>query len=401
MSLLRLHCSLQEPPPRCRWALVNAGREAVTGEGSIDELPRHAAQVQVVLPATQVLLARARLPASARAGAGSTLAFAVEEQTAVEPDANQVRWLGQEDGEDILAVFDKAAFARWRAALDAAGVHEYQVVCETLLLPWTAGGWSLAWDGAEGHVRTGPFSGTATDSGTHDRPPLSLTLLLERARASGTAPEWILLQPTTTDATPDLAAWSRQLDTQLRLAQAGDWRTAAADAGVSLGNERRRWPGLPGFAKRLRPVAWTLAAALAIHAVALALDWMALASEEQALRTQMETRFRQTFPDAVAVADPALQMRRRLADARHAAGQVDAGDFLALIGPFAEATQALPAGSLRSLSHEGGRLTAELVGIDSAGVARVASRLRQSGLVARDMPATAAGGPVILIVEAP
>ena len=116
----------------------------------------------------------------------------------------------------------------------------------------------------------------------------------------------------------------------------------------------------------------------------------------------MEARFRGVFPDAVAVADPALQMRRKLADARHAAGQSDSGDFLPMIERVAAATRDLPAGAVRTVSYEGGRLTLELAAIDAAGVRRIETRLLQSGLDVESPPATAgaAGATVVLTVRA-
>ena len=139
MSLLRIHGSLLDPPQRCQWALVNDGRESLAGEGPLAELPRHPGRVQLVIRAAQVLTTRARLPAAARRSAGSVLAFAVEEQTAGDPDANQVSWLGTAGGHDVLAVVDKAGLARWRGALADIGIDDYEVHDEALLLPWTPG----------------------------------------------------------------------------------------------------------------------------------------------------------------------------------------------------------------------------------------------------------------------
>lgn len=402
MSLLRIHGPLFGVPPRCQWSLLGVGREPQAGEGPLSQLPRHAGAVQLVLPAAQVLITHARLPAAARRDAGSVLAFAVEEQTAGDPEANQVSWLGSAGEMDVLAVVDKTELARWRTALDAVGVSGYEVHCESLLLPWTPGQWSLAWNGSEGFVRSGELQGAATDCGDRDVPPLSLRLMLDEAAAANATPIAIALYPTAPDATPDVAAWTRELGVDLRLAGHWDWRSAPAGAGVALSQERQRWRAFAGLPARLRPAGWIVAAALAIHAVALVMDWTSLAGEQRALRQQMEARFRSVFPDAVAVADPALQMRRKLAEARHAAGQSDAGDFLPMIEQVAAATAELPAGSVRTVSYEGGRLTLELSTLDDTSVRRIEARLQQSGLSV-DTPAVAdraAGGSVVLTVRA-
>lgn len=398
MSLLRIRGSLADAPVRCQWALVNDGREPVTGEGLLTQLPRRAERIQLVIPAAQVLITRARLPHAARRHAGSVLAYAVEDETVGEPDANQVSWLGASGDDDVLAVVDKPGLTRWREALNAAGVQGYEVHCETLLLPWATGEWSLAWDGREGIVRTGEFEGTATDCGDRDAPPLSLLLMLEAAKARSAGPTSIALYTTVPNAAPDIGAWTRELGIAVRLAGTWDWRSAPPDAGVSLALERQRWRIFTGAAARLRPAAWILGAALAIQAVALVIDWTSLANEQRALRQQMESRFRAAFPDAVAVVDPALQMRRKLAEAHHAAGQSDSGDFLPLIEQVAAATKGLPAGAIHTVSYEGGRMTLELSAVDEASVRRIVARLLQSGLSVDTSPAaTRAASPIVVL----
>ena len=380
MSLLRIRGSLADAPVRCQWALVNDGRDPVAGEGALEALPRRAERIQLVLPAAQVLITRTRLPHAARRHAGSVLAFAVEDETVGEPDANQVSWLGAVGDNSVLAVVDKPGLTRWRDALDAAGVRGYEVHCETLLLPWTTGEWSLAWDGREGIVRTGAFEGTATDCGDRETPPLSLRLMLQEAQAHGAKPNSIAIYTTGPGEAPDIDAWTRELGVAVRVAGTWDWRTAPPGAGVSLAQERQRWRAITGAVARLRPAAWILGAALAVQAAALVIDWTSLANEQRVLRQQMESRFRSAFPDAVAVADPALQMRRKLAEARHAAGQPDSGDFLPLIAQVGAATKDLPTGAVRAVSYEGGRLTLEISAADEASVRRIVARLAQSGL---------------------
>jgi general secretion pathway protein L len=94
----------------------------------------------------------------------------------------------------------------------------------------------------------------------------------------------------------------------------------------------------------------------------------------------MVSRFRAAFPEAVAVADPVLQMRRKLADARHAVSQPDDGDFLPMIVKVGGALKGVPAGKLRILSYESGRVTLEFVGINEASVRSVTARLLQAGM---------------------
>jgi general secretion pathway protein L len=367
MSLLRIYAPLGDGPSRCEWALID-GLQSVRGEGTLAELPRGAHRIQLVIPAAQVLITRAKLPPGARRRDARLLAFAVEEATAAEPEANQVSRLGA----DAVAVLDRKGLERWRDALEAAGLRAYEVHSEILLLPRASGEWSLAWNGAEGFVRSGEFEGAATDAGDPATPPLSLRLMLEQAR-----PDAIAVYGTS----PDLAAWQRELGIPMRAGGAWDWRAAPEQAGISLAQERRRWRVTPAAAASLRRAGWIAGAALALHGAALLADWMILGGEQRAVRAQMEARFRSAFPDAVAVADPALQMRRQLALARHRAALPDGGDFAPMIAKVALGLKELPPGALRTVSYESGRMTLELAATEDAELRRIAARLARTGLI--------------------
>lgn len=398
MSLLRIYCSLHQAPQSCQWALLGSGREALLGSGPLAQLPQRAERVQLVLPAGEVLITRARLPESARRRSGSVLAFAVEEQTLGDPDAHQVSWLGSVAGADVLAVVDRAGLQQWRDALEAAGIRGYELHCETLMLPWAPGEWSLAWDGREGFVRVNAFEGTTTDCGGPGAPPLSLRMMIEDAKSRGEAPTSVAVYAMAPEALPEIEPWQRALGVALRPAGDWSWRTAPPEAGISLAQERARWRFAPDALAKLRPAAWIAAAALAIHAIALIADWTRLAGEQRSLRQQMETGFRAAFPEAVAIADPALQMRRKLAEARHAVGQPDGSDFLPMIANVAGALKAAPAGKLRVLSYESGRLTLEIAAVDEAGVRRIIARLLEAGLRAEVSAAsTRAGGATVVL----
>jgi len=405
MSLLRIRVSLVDTPERCQWVLASDGQEAVSGEGLLAELPRRVKKIELVIPAAQVLITRLRLPHAARRQGGSVLAYAVEEQIAGEPDANQVSWIGAVGEDDVLAVINKQRLKVWCDALEAAGIHDFEIQCETLLLPLPSGEWSIAWNGHEGFVRCGIFEGSTTDCGDRMTPPLALHMMLEAAQEKSVEPTSIGVYAGTRDAVPDLEAWSRKLGVTVHFAGAWSWRTILPDAGVSLIRSRRYWSGFSGILARLRPAAWVLGTALAIHALALVIDWTYLANEQRSLRQQMESRFRETFPEAVAVVDPALQMRRKLAEARHAVGHADGSDFLQMIERVAATTKSLPSGAVRALSYESGRMTIELAAVDQASVQRVVLALRQSGLVVDASPvqgpssAQVTGMKVILTVR--
>jgi general secretion pathway protein L len=229
-------------------------------------------------------------------------------------------------------------------------------------------------------VRTGEFEGGATDCGDRQTPPLALQLLLEGARARDVVPASIALHAATPAAQPDVEAWQRNLGVGIRLAPQPDWRTAPAKPAIRIDQEREHWRPSAAALMRWRQIGWILLAALVLHSAALLVDRMRLAGEQHRLRQQMEVRFRSAFPDAVAVADPVLQTRRQLTQARHAANQPDDGDFPVMLGKVTAALAGVPAAELHALSYADGRMTLEFSATANKLASQIETRLLQSGL---------------------
>ena len=178
-------------------------------------MPRDCERVELVLPAAEVLLTRTQLPRGGRRKSGALLGFAVEDETLGDPETNQTTWLGTAGDADVLAVFDRKGLKRWLDALHAHGLGACEVHCETLLLPWQVGTWSLAWNGSEGFVRTGELEGAATDCGDRSMPPLSLRLALDAILNTATGagkPAALAIYLATVEAAPDIDAWQRELE---------------------------------------------------------------------------------------------------------------------------------------------------------------------------------------------
>lgn len=393
MSVLRIRCPLATPSAECEWILD--GARPVTGVGALSDAPKHASRVELVVPASDVTITRTQLPPAVRRGAGKALAYAVEDDMLGDPDGHHACWLGLAGTADVLAVMDRATLIETVAAFERAGLSVDEAYCETLLLPRRAGEWSVYWDGHEGFVRTGDIEGAATDAGDARTPPMALHLMLKEAAAESAQPEALAVYAPTRDAAPDFAAWQSALGLPVRVAGEWNWRraTAARHARLALGRRSRRMDEL---VKRLRPAAGIAAAALLLHVGALAVDWSLLAAEQRALRSAMEQRFRAAFPEAVAVTDPALQMRRRLAEVRHAAGMIDPDDFLPALARAAPAVMSLPQGSLRAFSYEAGTLSVHLTGVDETTLRAVVTQLGAAGVTVVRRERATADGTVVL-----
>jgi general secretion pathway protein L len=118
----------------------------------------------------------------------------------------------------------------------------------------------------------------------------------------------------------------------------------------------------------------------------------------------MAAQFRATIPDAVAVVDPVLQMRRKIAEARHAVGRPENGDFLPLFEQVASAAEELKAGVPRAATYDNARLTFEFPVAAEAGVRLVVARLLDAGLgveLHAGPPTRSGGATLILSVRSP
>jgi len=95
--------------------------------------------------------------------------------------------------------------------------------------------------------------------------------------------------------------------------------------------------------------------------------------------------------------DPVLQMRRKISEARHAAGQPDNGDFLPMTQKVMAAMKDVPAGALRIVSYESGRMTLEVATKDESVIQRISARLVRSGLTVDPSVSARPGGPTVTI----
>lgn len=394
-AVLRIRFSGGQHLQHCEWALLAAGQEPRVGTGA---LPAHAGAVECVLPAADVLILRCRLPVTRRRPGPELLAFAAEESIASDPAANTVCRLAlTASGDSVLAVVDNAVLAQSRSAMAAMGIEDYSIHCESLLLPYQSDAWSLGWNGSEGCVRTAIAEGGATDGGDRQTPPLSLLLLLDAARQAGECPTTLVVHVDSAGEQPDVDAWSRALDLDLAVGAPWYWYGTLDASGPVLFQQRRHWQHVTALLPRLRPALWLVVLALGVHVALVMQAWGSLSAEQASLREQMEARFLQVFPNAVVV-DPGLQMRRQLTAARQRTGLADEGDFLPLLARAA-AAGALPAGSLRTLSYEPGRLTLDVTGLPAADLALLVERLQQAGLGVELQTAAGDGTGSVLTVR--
>jgi type II secretory pathway component PulL len=115
----------------------------------------------------------------------------------------------------------------------------------------------------------------------------------------------------------------------------------------------------------------------------------------------MDHHFRKAFPEAKAVVDPALQMRRSVAELRRGAGEADGADLVPMLVKLSPVLATF-SGSPQSLKFERGEIELQLPVTPGETRERLASRLQVPGLRVRvERVATGGGATLATIRVAP
>lgn len=357
------------------WARLDAtGRVCARGCDRVDRLPVGLPR-QAVVAAEQVLWTRLTLPGG-RALRGPALAYALEERLVDEPEAvHAVAARAGPDGRAAVAVTARDWFA---AAL--AAVRPVRVLVEPALLPASAEEWHLVWTEApflvtgEGAVQLSLDEAEALDLGR---------LALSHAPLR---PARLIVHGGPDRSPPLPEQWRDSLGIAVEAGAIFDW-AAAAQASTGQGLNLLQGEFGQGPRWRLDSRAWRPVIGLAVALLLInALGWLAGVGldvwQAERLRASSRAVFVATFP-ATRLVDPALQMRRLVAERRHAAGAATASDFLPL---WARAGEVLPAGTraaVREVRFENGRLILLLP------AAAATPRWEDAGLRAGQRPAEA------------
>ena len=368
---------------QCRhpWALHDSrGALIQSGADTIAALPR-AQHVELIAPASRVLLTRTALPARGRQRTRQILRFAIEDRITEEPDRVHVA-LGMQGagGEHAVAIVEREWLRGWIAAFTAAGHVLRSMQVETGALPAEPDAWSVLWRSDGGFVRTGAQSGMALDAGSPTAPPAALQLALQEAEAGGSAPRALAVYADGEDeAVPDLEAWSARLRMPCENAGRWDWARAPDGPVLELLQGEFAPAGRTADWSRFRPAIAIAALIVIVQVFGTLVHWATLRYEKSRLQSEMHALFRKSFPDAQAIVDPPLQMQRSLAALRRAAGEAQAGDFLPLLARFSSALATAPQARVRNVTYERAKLLVDVAMGSKAEAEALLQRLKASG----------------------
>jgi general secretion pathway protein L len=385
MALLQLFLpegwplSASESAPVFHWTLLD-GINLRAGSGALTELPR-ADEVTIIVPASRAVFMRAPLPPGNPSKLADVLAYAVEDRLLGDPETiHCVAGSRDEQGSAAIAVVDRTWMAQALMQLATVGVRPKRMVSEVFLAPLVEGAWSVVWTGHGGFVRTLREMGFALDAAGQGEAPVALVLALQEAAAEKNhVPQRIVVHSAPGHA-PDLARWQQTLALPVETGSTWEWQRAEpTDGSINL-LQGRFAPSRSGAELLVRYRAPVLLASAIVGAYLVITigEFAWLSWQRHRLQAEMTREFKTLYPDAQ-ISDAPLQMSRKLADARRARGQSDAGDFLALTASTAYGIASLGA-RVQSLQYERGKLQLDLLFATPESAESLKPRLNMPGL---------------------
>jgi general secretion pathway protein L len=375
-------CPVGTPERVTHGALAEAAR-AIAGKS-----------VRVLVPTEAVTLLSARIPTRQRQRLLQALPFVLEDQLAADVETLHFAAAARSGGDDVpCAVVDRATLRGWLDALQAAGIAPDAMVPDVLALPRAAGEWSMLAESGSIRLRSGEMRGFACDSATL---PHLLPLLLQNDEQRPTR-----LQFHDGDSSGEvqrlLQAWCDTQGIELqRVPLAGDALPLLA-AGAQRGDNLNLLQGEFSRREKTRQLwqPWRAAALLVVlltllHGGMAGARYVALASEEAQLATQIEQVYRSAFPESQRVVNARIQMEQKLAELRRG----DAGqEFHRLLLHAAPALRGAGI-ELRALHYSPGLLDIEVTAADLQALDRLKQALDNGPLRAEITGADSSSGGV-------
>lgn len=347
-------------PLICEFALAHGS--AIEKEGSaalsaLGELARRARRVLLLLAPSDATLLRVKVPPLPPARLRAALPNLVEEELMSDP-ADNVVVAGRADGawRQVVAV-QRDWLEKLSRTLLGLGARSIAAVPAQLGLAWEdkpAAVVAERGSDAELALRTSELDGAGLSISADQPELLALEVLQALATLVPHGDVTLYLPPgrindyeLSLHLVPSLEGrvscradgWSRWIAASS--AADIDVMSGVLGAGKPRTDWRRwRWPLALG------------AAVLLVNVLAINLDWLRQQREAEALRHAMVQVYRASFPKETVIIDPLAQMRQKMAQARRDAGELAAGDFLALAAGLGDAWRSVAPGMpLASLEY--------------------------------------------------
>ena len=328
---------------------------------ALEDLPAHVRRhvLLVWTPPADTLLTQAILPTRNRRKIAQALPFALEEQLLGDPASLHFAYQRHDEDALAVAVTARERMQAWLQTLHEARLQPTRLCPATLSLPLDVDDWGVAFVDGWIWLRTSPYAGMVCPATNHG-PPTLIAAALKEARGTTQMPTRL----TVFNAPPDFAQeqWRTALEVEITVSEQSLWE-ARVNATPPLDLLQGDFAPARGLRKQLQPLvpAAIIASIWLVGTLGFSVgNWWQLDRKHHSYQQVMTALFRQTFPDAKVVLDPALQMQRNLETLQAQTGGAGNGDLLPLLAGIAPVMRANPQASLRTLKYEDAKLTLDL-----------------------------------------
>ncbi len=393
----------------CEWILAGAGGDVLrSGTDPVSAIPR-AVRTCVVIPSSRVLFTELALPPVSPAKLAKLLPYAVEDKlmsdpaaihaVAAPPHAARAR-------ESVVAVVDKSWLRGVLDALAAQHIHPDAAIPASELIRHDSGVWIVTLGAREGFLTRDDGFAVAFDfGGTGHEAPLALQLALKESAQRGASPH--LVRVVSGDDALDISSWTGKLGVAVELVAPPSARERISRL---FDKNARRIDFLTGaFARAggwserivlLRPAITVAVVMLALHIGFSAFDGWRLERERRAIEAGMIATFKTAFPDARAIVDPALQMRRNLDAIKRERGIAGASDFQVQLARAAILVESAGGVKARAVQWSAQRLSVDLEAGTAESFEALKARLAASAAQLGPIEKRADGIRARLVLEA-
>ena len=343
-----------DPAETLYWVKRHASEPGSVESGGFEAAAEAAkgCQVIILVPAEQVLLKKADVPARQTSQLRKAIPFALEDELA--PDISELHFaLGsREDSVTPVAVVDSRLMEGWIGLCRAHSIQPQAILPDLLLLPWQENTWSIMLEADQALVRTGLNSGFSCQRELLD------TLLpaeLENSEPPEHVNVWLCDGEDARLALPQEGFETTALacqDGPLSIMAQG-WQPRQ---GIDL--QQGEFKNRPDIAKKLQPWRWAaiiFGVFVAISFGKMLLELKQLNQQQARLKPQIEKEFKQVFPGAKKVSNVRVRMERELKALRGGGSGAEA-NVLALLAASSKAITAQKDAKLETINFRNNRL---------------------------------------------
>jgi general secretion pathway protein L len=408
-----------EPTSVAPWQLIdNRGEPLRRGASTLDQAPR-APQVIALVPASRVVFIETPLPSTnvSPQKRDQLVRYAIEDKLTIDPatvhavvldarPAPRARGAAR-NSNHIVAAIDRVWFGAALQWMKSQGLPARSVFAETALLPVAPGEWSVKLadaDSRHAYACRGDGFAYALDTAGGNAPPFALTLALNEAPDK---PQAITLYASGTLDPALPANWQAALGVPIRIATAaaasgraiGGLKSAGLKSGNLLTGDFAPVQPARAWVSLAKPALVVAAVMASLHVVFTVADWWRLDRERQRLEAELKQTFQSAFPQANAIVDAPLQMRRNLEQLKRERGMVKPDDPRTALARLAAIIIATPQVSVTEVTIKDGQATLAAKLAPDSDAAMAALQERVAGIAGARLSAGSAPNTIEITVR--